>query len=70
MREVMYPYTAMKLREGEKVKIQDYLKMTGVYQITHMMIFTSTDRSNYLKITKNPEGPTITFKVMGFSTIQ
>ena len=44
--------------------------MTGVYQITHMMIFTSTDRSNYLKITKNPDGPTITFKVQGFSTIQ
>lgn len=45
MREVMYPYTAMKLKEGEKVKIQEYLKMAGVYKISHMIVFTSTENS-------------------------
>lgn len=70
MREVMYPYTAMKLQEGEKTKITDYLKMAGVFKITHMMVFTSTDRSNYLKIMKNPDGPTITFKVLNYSTMK
>jgi ribosome biogenesis protein SSF1/2 len=70
MREVMYPYTAMKLKEGENVRIQDYLKMAGLYKITHMMVFTSTETSNYLKVMKNPDGPTITFKVLSFSTIQ
>jgi ribosome biogenesis protein SSF1/2 len=70
MREVMYPYTAMKLKEGEKVKIQEYLKMAGVYKISHMIVFTSTENSNYLKVMKNPDGPTITFKVLSYSNQQ
>ena len=79
MREVMYPYTAMKLKEGEKVKISDYLKMAGLFEMTHMIVFTSTETSkqllnhiilgNYLKIMKNPDGPTITFKVLNYSSI-
>ena len=65
----MYPYTAMKLKEGENVKIDSYLKMAGQYKVTHMIVFTSTDASNYLKVMKNPDGPTITFKVINYSTI-
>ena len=78
MREVMYPYTAMKLKEGEKVKISDYLKMAGLFEMTHMIVFTSTETSKQLlnhiilgnlKIMKNPDGPTITFKVLNYSSI-
>ena len=48
MREVMYPYTAMKLKEGEKVKISDYLKMAGLFEMTHMIVFTSTETSKQI----------------------
>lgn len=28
-----------------------------------MMIFTQTDVANYMRVVKNPKGPTITFRV-------
>jgi hypothetical protein len=43
--------------------------MAGAYKVSHMIVFTSTETSNYLKIMKNPDGPTITFKVLSYSTI-
>jgi len=45
LREVLYPYTAMKLKEGENVKIDNYIKMAGIYEVTHMIVFTSTETS-------------------------
>lgn len=35
-----------------------------------MLVFTSTETSNYLKVMKSPDGPTITFKVKNYSTKQ
>lgn len=45
MREVMYPYTAIKLQESDKVKIKDYMKAASSYEISHFFIFTSTEKS-------------------------
>lgn len=60
MREVMYPFTAIKFqvffiniffkykiyfKESDKVKIKDYLKAASAYEISHFMIFTSTEKS-------------------------
>ena len=48
MREVMYPYTAIKLQESDKAKIKDYMKAASSYEISHFFIFTSTEKSFYL----------------------
>jgi ribosome biogenesis protein SSF1/2 len=53
----------MKLNESEKIRMKDYLKASGHYGVTHMMVFTSTEKHNYLKIIKTPSGPTLTFKI-------
>jgi len=66
-REIMYPYTSMGLRESEKTTMKDYLKAAGYYQMSHMVVFTATKKSAYLRFIKNPTGPTITFKIMGYS---
>jgi len=63
----MYPYTAIKLKEQKKNTIKDYLGAAGVFGVSHMMMFTQTEHGNYLRIIKNPKGPTLTFKVNEFA---
>ena len=66
MRNCMYPNTAIKLKEHKKNALKDFLSVSSMYGVTHMMIFTSTEKSNYLRLVKNPHGPTITFKVNSY----
>ncbi|EGR31956.1 hypothetical protein IMG5_099180 [Ichthyophthirius multifiliis] len=65
-REIMYPYTGYKLQESDKTKIKDYIATSSVYGISHMVIITSTEKHNYIRFIKNPEGPTITFKIISY----
>jgi ribosome biogenesis protein SSF1/2 len=63
----MYPYTALNLKESKKNSIKDFLSAAGIFGVSHMMMFTQTENSNYLRFIKNPKGPTLTFKVNEFS---
>ena len=55
IREVFYPHTAMKLKvrkasiinkqESNKAKLKDYLSSAKGFGVSHMMLFTSTDKS-------------------------
>lgn len=66
MRNCMYPNTAINLHERKKNTLKDFLSVAGMYGVTHMMIFTATEKSNYLRLAKNPNGPTITFKINNY----
>ena len=68
MRLLFYPNAAMKLKESEKNKLKDFLNASKVYGISHMSFFTSTDKYNYVRFVKNTKGPTITFKILSYST--
>jgi ribosome biogenesis protein SSF1/2 len=59
----MYPYTAMKLKESNKNTLKDFLGVAGHLGVTHMQILTQTDNGNYIRLVKNPKGPTLTFKI-------
>lgn len=63
MRNLMYPYTAMNLKESKKNSIKDFVGAAGQYGVSHMMIITQTENGNYLRIIKNPKGPTMVFKL-------
>jgi len=63
----MYPNTAMNLRESGGTKIKEFIQVAKGFSVTHLMLFSGTDNSNYLRIAKLPEGPTITFKIMNYS---
>lgn len=67
LRELMYPYTALKLREQKKNSLKDFLGVAGQYGVTHMQIVTQTDAGNYVRLIKNPKGPTITLKISEYS---
>lgn len=63
LRELMYPFTAIKLRESNKNSLKDFLGVAGQFGVSHMMLVTQTETANYLRLIKNPKGPTITLKV-------
>lgn len=67
LRDLMYPYTASKLRESERNTLKDFLQAAGVFGVSHMMLLTNTDLANYLRIIKNPRGPTLCFKINNYT---
>ena len=66
MRLVMYPYTAINLQESSSNSIKDFLSLKDVYGLSHMMIFTNTEKNSYLRLAKMSQGPTITFKIKNY----
>ena len=63
----MYPHTAMALKERKGNSLKDFVSIAGVYGVTHMIIITETEKGCYLKLVKNPSGPTLTFKIENYS---
>ncbi|CAM9413269.1 unnamed protein product, partial [Sphacelaria rigidula] len=49
MRRVMEPHTARKLREQAKNTVKDYVSVSSVLGVTHMLVFTQTDKSLSLR---------------------
>ena len=39
-RNLMYPFTAVKLKEQKKNSIKDFLSAAGIFGVSHMMMFT------------------------------
>jgi ribosome biogenesis protein SSF1/2 len=62
----MYPYTAINLKESTSNNIKDFLSLVDIYGLSHMMMFTNTEKNSYLRLAKMPKGPTITFKIKSY----
>lgn len=70
VRRVMEPNTATKLRERSKNTLKDYVSVSSILGVTHLLMFTQTDKSLSLRICRTPSGPTLTFKVHQFSLMR
>ena len=57
----------MKLKESKKNTLKDFISVAGMYGVTHTILFSQTEKSTYLRMIKNPKGPTLTFKVDQYS---
>lgn len=40
LRNLMYPYTASKLKESKKNSLKDFISAAGQFGVSHMMILT------------------------------
>lgn len=47
--------------------MKDYIRAAGQYGVSHMFLLTKSEKANYLKIIKNPKGPTLTFEIEKYS---
>lgn len=68
VREIMHPYCAINLKENDRTKIKEYIETSKTLGVSHLQIFTSTEKHNYLRYIKSPEGPTMTYKIISYCT--
>jgi len=40
VRDLMYPYTASKLKESKRNTIKDFIAAAGVFGVSHMLVLT------------------------------
>ena len=67
-RRLMSPDTASRLRERRANKLEDYIAMSGPLGVTHLFLFSRSKNGNvHLRICLAPRGPTLTFRVEGYS---
>ncbi|KAJ3664595.1 hypothetical protein Zmor_000151 [Zophobas morio] len=66
-RKLMEPFTATSLKERRKNTIKDFVAVAGLLHVSHLVIFSRTELGLYLKISRLPRGPTLTFKIHNFS---
>lgn len=67
VRKVMEPFTASELSVSKKNSLKDFVAIAGPLHVTHLLMFTQTERGDYLKIVRLPRGPTIHFKLVEYS---
>ncbi|OQS01029.1 SWI4 1, Peter Pan-like protein suppressor [Achlya hypogyna] len=70
MRQVMLPYTAEKLREKRKNTIQDFVAVAAPLGVSHFVAFSHTDAGTNMKLVRLPRGPTLSFKVVGYTLMK
>nr|XP_006817726.1 PREDICTED: suppressor of SWI4 1 homolog [Saccoglossus kowalevskii] len=66
MRRVMEPYTASNLKVHKKNVLKDFLSVSGLLGVSHIIVFTKTEAGINLKVSRLPRGPTLTFKVNSY----
>ena len=66
-RKVMEPYTATNLKVRPQNVIKDFVNLAGVLNVSHMCMFTRTDKGPYIKFSRFPRGPTLNFKVHNYT---
>lgn len=66
-RRVMEPFTASCLKERKRNTIKDFVSIASVLHVSHISVFSRTEMGIYLKLSRIPKGPTLTFKIHNFS---
>lgn len=54
LRRMMLPNTAAALRESKRNTMKDFLAVAGPLGVSHFLILTATEKSNYLRVAKTP----------------
>ena len=67
LRQALMPHTAVNLRERKSNNIRDYLSVASQLGVSHLWLLSATARAPYLRIATVPQGPTLTFRIVGYS---
>merc|ERR1712137_388644 len=71
IRQVMLPNTAERLKERRQNKLKDFVHIAGPLGVTHFMVVsTTTQGTNYLRVAKVPQGPTLTYRIDQYSLMK
>ncbi len=64
----MRPNTADRLKQRKGNVMKDFLNVAGPLGISHFLLLSATEKCQYLKVAKTPQGPTATFKINKWSS--
>ncbi|KAF5832660.1 Brix domain-containing protein [Dunaliella salina] len=67
IRKMMMPNTALNLRESKRNMLRDFVSVAGPLGVTHFIMLTATESSNYMRVAKSPRGPTLALRIKGYS---
>ncbi|CAF1146860.1 unnamed protein product [Adineta steineri] len=67
MRRVMEPFTAPNLKVSRKNGLKDFIAISGHFHVTHLMTFSKTQLSTYMRLIRIPRGPTLNFRIRRFT---
>eukprot|EP01084_Bolivina_argentea_P177672 307245_1 len=67
LRAVFSPYTATSLRERAKSSMKDYAVVAAPLGVTHLLVLSQTEKTLQLRISRAPQGPTLSFRVLSYS---
>jgi ribosome biogenesis protein SSF1/2 len=62
-RKIMEPYTAGSLKISKKNVVRDFVSVASVMNVTHLVVFTKTEKASYMRVCRLPKGPTLTYKI-------
>ena len=54
---------------NKKNTLKDFVAMAGPLNVSHLLMFTKSEKSVNLRIARMPRGPTLHFQVNSYSTI-
>jgi ribosome biogenesis protein SSF1/2 len=66
LRELLYPFTSMQLKESIKLKLKDILEASKNFGVKNLVFLTGKNGNVYLKFMVTPHGPTLTFKTQSY----
>merc|ERR1712071_413537 len=66
-RRVMEPNTASSLKASDKNTIKDFVSVSGPLNVSHLVMFSRSEISPYMRLCRLPHGPTLTFKILQYS---
>ena len=67
LKRVMSPNTAVSLRAQKRNKLRDFVDVAGALHVSFFLIVSATEKNSYLRLVRSPRGPTLTFRIDGFS---
>eukprot|EP00898_Chlorokybus_atmophyticus_P006457 jgi/Chlat1/6812/Chrsp51S06510 len=67
LRQVMMPHTATRLRESKRNSLKDFVHVAGPLGVSHLVMLSATSTAAYVRFAKMPRGPTLTFRIHGYS---
>lgn len=66
-RKIMEPYTASSLKVNKKNVVKDFVNVASLLSVTHLVVFTKTEKACYLRVCRLPKGPTLTYKICEYA---
>ncbi len=52
---------------NRKNSLKDFIAISGHFHVTHLMTFSKTQLSTYLRLIRVPRGPTLNFRIRRFT---